>query len=268
MSRSAAPGNQVTLRRGTAAAPTGGALNVTLTTAVVGGHTVLTVNPNATLLANTQYTLRLSNNLGIRDLSGKPPPGDNEVVHDGQRQLGGSISPDGPPGILGRGGRSASSGGPGRSLLLFLKLTLRREPCSTTPATDGEHAGAVWPGRWSGPWSPGAVLTDKRQTVTERFRMQGSRTCRFWWTRSIAARHLALAPRAGQVERLRHTANRPDVEEVRRHAPGLHSKQPTGRVEAPTLPVPLEAARPESRKSRRSPRQAGCRRRRAGPSSC
>jgi len=47
---------------------------VTLTTAVVGGHTVLTVNPNATLLANTQYTLRLSNNLGIRDLSGNALP--------------------------------------------------------------------------------------------------------------------------------------------------------------------------------------------------
>lgn len=69
-----AAGNQVTLRRGTAANPTGGALNVTLTRAVVGGHTVLTVNPNATLLANTQYTLRLSNNLGITDLSGNALP--------------------------------------------------------------------------------------------------------------------------------------------------------------------------------------------------
>ena len=60
--------NTVTLRRGTAANPVGPVVQGVVTVSTVNGHSVATLNPNAALLANTQYTLRLTN--GIVDLSG------------------------------------------------------------------------------------------------------------------------------------------------------------------------------------------------------
>ena len=60
--------NTVTLRRGTAAAPVGPVLGSVVTATVVNGHTVVTVDPNARLLANARYTLRLTG--GIADTSG------------------------------------------------------------------------------------------------------------------------------------------------------------------------------------------------------